>query len=26
VTATVAGRGAFARHVASLREIIETGR
>jgi DNA-binding MarR family transcriptional regulator len=26
VTATAAGRGAFARHVASLREIIETGR
>jgi DNA-binding MarR family transcriptional regulator len=26
VTATGAGRGAFARHVASLREIIETGR
>jgi DNA-binding MarR family transcriptional regulator len=24
VTATAAGRGAFARHVASLREIIET--
>jgi DNA-binding MarR family transcriptional regulator len=26
VTATASGRGAFARHVASLREIIETGR
>jgi DNA-binding MarR family transcriptional regulator len=26
VTATAAGRGAFARHVALLREIIETGR
>lgn len=26
VTATAAGRGAFARHVASLREIIETKR
>jgi DNA-binding MarR family transcriptional regulator len=26
VTASAAGRGAFARHVASLREIIETGR
>lgn len=26
VTATAAGRGAFARHVASLRQIIETGR
>jgi DNA-binding MarR family transcriptional regulator len=26
VTATAAGRGAFVRHVASLREIIETGR
>jgi DNA-binding MarR family transcriptional regulator len=26
VTATAAGRGAFARHVASLREIIESGR
>lgn len=25
VTATAAGRGAFARHVASLREIIESG-
>ena len=25
VTATAVGRGAFARHVASLREIIETG-
>jgi DNA-binding MarR family transcriptional regulator len=25
VTATAAGRGAFARHVASLRQIIETG-
>jgi len=26
VTSTAAGRGAFARHVASLRQIIETGR
>ena len=26
VTATAAGRGAFARHVASLKEIIEAGR
>lgn len=26
VTATAAGRGAFARHVAALREIIESGR
>ena len=25
VTATASGRGAFARHVASLREIIESG-
>src|SRR3954463_1414751 len=25
VTATAAGRGAFARHVAALKEIIETG-
>jgi DNA-binding MarR family transcriptional regulator len=25
VTATVTGRGAFARHVASLRQIIESG-